>query len=33
MAGREKLGEVGNTKKWISREQKEFFSWNKKHFS
>ena len=26
-------GEVGNRKIWISREQKELFRWNKKHFS
>ena len=33
MADREKRGEDENTKIWISREQKEFFRWNKKHFS
>ena len=26
-------GEGGNTKIWISRERKEIFRWNKKHFS
>ena len=30
---REKIGEDKNTKDWISREQKEIFRWNKKHFS
>ena len=30
--GRER-GEEGNTKIWISREQKELCRWNKKHFS
>ena len=34
MVDREKKkGEDENTKTWISREQKEFFKWNKKHFS
>ena len=33
MADKEKRGEDENTKIWISREQKEFFRWNKKHFS
>ena len=33
MADRKKLREVGNTKNWISREQKEFFRWNEKGFS
>ena len=28
-----KWWEDGNTKNWISREQKELFRWNKKHFS
>ena len=28
-----KRGEDGNTKMWISRERKELFRWNKKHFS
>ena len=28
----DKRGEDGNTKIWISQEQKELFSWNKKHF-
>ena len=28
-----KRGEDGNTKIWISREGKELFRWNKKHFS
>ena len=29
----EKRGEDENSKIWTSREQKEFFRWNKKHFS
>ena len=33
MADREKRGEDGITKIWISRERKELFSWNKKGFS
>ena len=33
MAGREKRGEDENTKTGISREQKELFRCNKKHFS
>ena len=33
MADREKKRENGNTKMWISRERKELFRWNKKHFS
>ena len=33
MADKEKRGEDENIKIWISREQKEFFRWNKKHFS
>ena len=33
MADREKKGEDENTKIWISRERKELFRWNKKHFS
>ena len=33
MADREKRGENRNTKVWISREWKELFTWNKKHFS
>ena len=33
MTDREKRGEDENTKTWISRELKEFFRWNKKHFS
>ena len=28
-----KRGKDGNTKIWISWDQKEFFQWNKKHFS
>ena len=32
MTGR-KRGEDGNTKIWISGEQKKLFRWNKKHFS
>ena len=28
-----KRGEDENTKTWISRERKELFRWNKKHFS
>ena len=32
MDDRGKRGEDGNTKIWISREWKELFSWNKKHF-
>ena len=28
-----KRGEDGNTKIWISREQKELFRWNNKYFS
>ena len=28
-----KRGENENTKIWISRERKELFRWNKKHFS
>ena len=28
-----KRGEGGNKKIWISRERKELFTWNKKHFS
>ena len=30
MVDREKRGEDGNAKIWISREQKELFRWNKK---
>ena len=33
MADRDKKREDGNTKIWISRERKELFRWNKKHFS
>ena len=33
MADREKKVEDGNTKIWISREQKKLFRWNKKHLS
>ena len=33
MADREKKGEDGNTKIWISRERKELSRWNKKRFS
>ena len=33
MADREKWGEDENKKKRISRERKELFGWNKKHFS
>ena len=33
MADRRKRGEDKNTKTWISRERKEPFRWNKKHFS
>ena len=33
MADREKRGEDEYTKTWISRERKELFRWNKKHFS
>ena len=33
MADREKRGEVGNTKIWISWEWKKLFKWNKKHLS
>ena len=29
----EKRGKDGNTKIWISREPKELFRWNEKHFS
>ena len=32
LAGR-KRGEDGNTKFWISPEQKNLFRWNKKHFA
>ena len=32
MADREKRGESGNTKNWISRERKEIFRWNKNIF-
>ena len=32
MVGREKRGEDENTKNGISRERKELFKWNKKHF-
>ena len=32
-SSRRKRGEDGNTKNWISREGKELFRWNKKHFS
>ena len=32
MADREKRVEDGNTKIWISREQKELFRWNKNNF-
>ena len=32
-AHREERGKDGNTKIWISREQKEHFRWNKKHLS
>ena len=33
MADREKRGEDGNAKIWISWERKELFRRNKKHFS
>ena len=33
MADRGEREEDGNTKLWMSREQKELFRWNKKHFS
>ena len=33
MADREKGKEYRNTNIWISRERKELFRWNKKHFS
>ena len=33
MANRGKKGEEENTKIWISREWKELFRWNEKHFS
>ena len=33
MADSEKRGEDEYTKIWISREPKELFRWNKKHFS
>ena len=32
MEDRDKKREDGNTKVWISRERKELFRWNKKHF-
>ena len=32
MADSEKRGEDEYTKIWISRERKELFRWNKKHF-
>ena len=32
MADREKRGEDGNTKIWVSRDRKELFRWNKKYF-
>ena len=32
MANRRKREEDRNTKIWISRERKELFRWNKKHF-
>ena len=32
MTDKEKKGEDENTKTWISRERKELFRWNKKHF-
>ena len=33
MADREKRGEDGNTKIWISWERKKLFKWTKKHLS
>ena len=33
IADKEKKGEDGNTKIWISWERKELFRWNKKHLS
>ena len=33
MADSGERGKDGNTKIWISQEQKELFTWHKKHFS